>query len=155
MKTVVLKAWTFSQHSGSDDAWFAIVDLTPQFAQWCENLIVLAKNLRDEASNFYTLEYFNSAPEWYGVHELLDELDDGRVVRGLEEVLGVLADLLRQMVEVLGRVLGEGVGGARAALLDLVDRGQDGAQVDEIEPNLDAVEEHPQVVDRSDQPPGP
>jgi len=77
----------------------------------------------------------------------VDELDDGRVVRRVEQVFRLLADLARDEVEVLCGVLGERVGLARAAIVDLVDGSEDGALVRELELDLRPVEEQTEVVE--------
>jgi hypothetical protein len=56
-----------------------------------------------------------------------------RVVGGVDQVLGLVAELRRQRVQVVGGVLGQRVRGARPAIVGLVDRAQQRALVDQLE----------------------
>jgi hypothetical protein len=85
------------------------------------------------------------------VQQRVHQLDDGRVVvRGVDEVLGFVAEFAGQGVQIPGGVLGQRVRRAHPAVVDLVDRAQDRALVDQLESQLCASEEQAQVVQRRD-----
>ena len=83
------------------------------------------------------------------VQQRIHQLDDGGVVvRGVDEVLRLVAELAGQGVQVAGRVLGQRVRRARPAVVDFVDRAQDGALIDQLELQLGAPEQQAQIVQR-------
>ena len=73
--------------------------------------------------------------------------DDRRLVGGLEQVLRLGADLAGEGGEVLVGVLDDVGDRVGAAVVDLVDRGEDLAAAGELGLDLDAVEEQAQVVE--------
>ncbi len=85
------------------------------------------------------------------MQERVHQLDDGCiVVPGVDEVPGFVADLAGQGVQVPGGVLGQRVRRARPAVVDFVDRAQDGALIDQLELQLGALEQQAQIVQRRD-----
>ena len=85
------------------------------------------------------------------LHRVLEQrvhqLDDRGVVGRFQQVLGLVADFLGQVVQVFGGVLGQGVGGSRSPVVDLVDGAQNGSLGRQLDLDFGALEQQAQVVE--------
>ena len=73
---ILLKAWTMDEHV-EPRADYAVVDVSPKYAQWMLGLIEAAEELRSEYNGLYCISLFEYGPDWLETSEELDEIFGG------------------------------------------------------------------------------